>query len=105
MVNPIYADSGILFRFHPYGNRSNAGQPPNAVPKRCSSLTARRMVTKGVMLAYLRRWPLAAVPAADAVSRGGDRAEAVPGRPCGRSGQIGAQVRVTSCMTRLRLSR
>jgi FecR protein len=23
MVNPIYADSGILFRFHPYGNRSS----------------------------------------------------------------------------------
>ena len=22
MVNPIYADSGILFQFHPYGNRS-----------------------------------------------------------------------------------
>ena len=23
MVNPIYADSGILFQFHPYGNRSS----------------------------------------------------------------------------------
>ena len=42
--------------------------PPNTAPKRCLSLRARRMVTKGVMLAYRRRWPLAAVPAADAVS-------------------------------------
>ena len=24
MVNPIYADSGILFQFHPYGNRSRS---------------------------------------------------------------------------------
>ena len=24
MVNPIYADPGILFQFHPYGNRSLA---------------------------------------------------------------------------------
>src|SRR5580693_1928802 len=27
MVNPIYADSGILFRFHPYGNRSKTSTP------------------------------------------------------------------------------
>ena len=39
------------------------------------------------MLAYRRCWPLAAVPDAD------DPAEAVLGLPCGRSGQIGAQVR------------
>jgi hypothetical protein len=26
--------------------------PPNAAPKRCPSLRARRMVTKGVMVAY-----------------------------------------------------
>jgi hypothetical protein len=42
--------------------------PPNAAPKRCSSLRARRMVTKGVMAVHRRRWPLAAVPAADAGS-------------------------------------
>jgi hypothetical protein len=50
------------------------------------------MVTKGVMLAYLR-WPLAAVSVADAVPGADDRAKAVLGLPCGRSGQIGAQVR------------
>jgi hypothetical protein len=67
--------------------------PPNTAPKRCLSLRARRMVTKGVMVAYRRRWPLAAVPAADAVSGGGDRAEAVLGLPCGGGGQIGSKVR------------
>ena len=61
--------------------------PPNAAPKRCSSLRARRMVTKGVMLVYRRRWPLAAVSEASTAPK------AVLGLPCGRSGQIGAQVR------------
>ena len=49
------------------------------------------MVTKGVMLAYLR-WPLATVRLRT-LHRGGERAEAVLGLPCGRSGQVGAQVR------------
>jgi hypothetical protein len=47
--------------------RASQLSPPNAAPKRCLSLRARRMVTKGVMVAYLR-WPRAAVSVADAVS-------------------------------------
>jgi hypothetical protein len=43
--------------------------PPNAAPKRCLSLRARRMVTKGVMLVYRRRWPLAAVSEAATAPR------------------------------------
>ena len=45
------------------------------------------------MLVYRRRWPLAGEFAGGHCIGGSDRAEAVLGLPCGRSGQIGAQVR------------
>ena len=49
--------------------------PPNAAPKRFVSLRARRMVTKGVMSAYRRLRPLAAVLA----HRGGESRQGRPG--------------------------
>ena len=52
------------------------------------------MVTKGVMLAYRRRWLLAAVPDADAaVSEAATAPRSSLSVPCARSSQIGAQVR------------
>ncbi len=62
--------------------------PPNTPPKRCLSLRARRMVTKGVMPAIddVGRWrPFRLRPT--------DRAKAALSLPSGRSGQVSAQVR------------
>jgi hypothetical protein len=65
---------------------------PNAAPKRCSSLRARRMVTKGVMLSIddVGRWR----PFRLRIPYRRQRwCRAVLGLPCGRSGQIDAQIR------------
>ena len=47
MVNPIYADSGILFQFHPYGNRSSP------LPRLGDFTTDRRVVTLMGMAAFV----------------------------------------------------
>src|SRR5271166_924930 len=67
--------------------------PPNAAPKRCLSLRARRMVTKGVMLALSTTLAAGGRFGCGCRIGSGDRAEAVLGLPCGRGGQIGPQVR------------